>query len=243
MNETVSLVELFMKLKKRWKIIMLLTLIAPIISGCITYFLLTPIYQGTTLLLVNQKTSETQLDLSQLSDNVELINTYSVIIKSPAILGKVIDDLNLSQSVEELNQKISINSQEDSQVFSLTVEDSHAARAVEIANKMSEIFQSEIPKIMNVDNVSIISKAEVKENPTPVKPSLTFNLTISVIVGFMLGVVTALIRELMDNTLKDDEGVLSHLGLPVLGSVQRMQPRNGLNKGRKQRVRGRTVES
>lgn len=236
MNETVSLVELILKLRKRWKIILLFTIIAPIISGCITYYLLTPIYQGTTLLLVNQKTSETQIDLSQLSDNVELINTYSVIIKSPAILGKVIDDLELSQSVEELNQKISINSQENSQVFSLTVEDSNATRAVEIANTISETFQREIPKIMNVDNVSIISKAEVKENPIPVSPSLFFNLTIAVVVGLMVGMVIALIRELMDKTLKNDEDVLSHLGLPVLGS-------KGSKVGTIQKVRGSTLES
>jgi len=243
MNETVSLVELILKLRKRWKIILLFTIIAPIISGCITYYLLTPIYQGTTLLLVNQKTSETQIDLSQLSDNVELINTYSVIIKSPAILGKVIDDLELSQSVEELNQKISINSQENSQVFSLTVEDSNATRAVEIANTISETFQREIPKIMNVDNVSIISKAEVKENPIPVSPSLFFNLTIAVVVGLMVGMVIALIRELMDKTLKNDEDVLSHLGLPVLGSVQKIQPSKGSKVGTIQKVRGSTLES
>ena len=70
----------------------------------------------------------------------------------------------------QINQKITINSHENSQVFSLTVEDSNAARAVKIANSVSETFQKEIPGIMNVDNVSILAKAEFKENPTPVKP-------------------------------------------------------------------------
>ena len=243
MNETVSLVDLILKLRKRWKIILLFTMIAPMISGCITYYLLPPIYQGTTLLLVNQKTTEAQIDLSQLSDNVELINTYSVIIKSPAILGKVIDDLELSQSVDELNQKIAINSQENSQVFSLTVEDGNATRAVEIANTISETFQREIPKIMNVDNVSIISKAEGKDNPVPISPSLPFNLIIAVVVGFMVGMVTALVRELMDNTLKNDEDVLAHLELPVLGSVQKIHPSKGSKVGTIQNGRRRTLES
>ncbi|MFZ3591232.1 YveK family protein [Bacillus sp. DJP31] len=242
MNETVSLVELFMKLKKRWKIILLFTFIAPVIGGCITFFLLTPIYQGTTLLLVNQKTSETQIDLSQLSDNIELIKTYSVIIKSPAILGKVIDDLGLSQSIEELYQKVTISSQENSQVFSITVEDPSAVRAVEIANTISETFQIEIPKMMNVDNVSIISKAEVRENPTPVKPSLAFNITITIVVGFMIGVVLALLREVMDHSLKNENDVHSYLGLPVLGSVQEIHLGKGSKEGM-HGVRGRAVDS
>lgn len=73
-----------------------------------------------------------------------MINTYSVIIKSPAILGKVIGELDLGQSVDQLSEKITINSQENSQVFSLTVQDSNPTKAVEIANTVSETFQKEI---------------------------------------------------------------------------------------------------
>ena len=126
-----------------------------------------------------------------------------MIIKSPAILDKVIDDLDLTQSVDQLNQNISVNSQENSQVFSLTVTDSNASKAVEIANAVSGTFQKEIQGIMNVDNVSILAKAEVKENPTPVKPSPLLNIAIAVVVGLMAGIGLAFLLEYMDNTLKD----------------------------------------
>jgi len=222
MEETISIQDIFKTLKKRWKLIMLLTLIAALISGSISYFLLTPVYQSSTQILVNQKQSENQLDSIQIKSNIDMINTYSVIIKSPAILEKVIDELELNQSVDQLSQKITINSQENSQVFSLTVQDSNPAKAVEIANTVSSIFQKEIKDIMNVDNVSILAKAEIKENPTPVKPNPLLNIAIAVVVGLMAGIGLAFLLEYLDNTIKDEDDIERLLDLPLLGSIQKI---------------------
>ncbi|MBD8134909.1 capsular biosynthesis protein [Bacillus sp. CFBP 13597] len=222
MEETISIKDIFKTLKKRWKLILLLTLIAALVSGTISYFLLTPIYQSSTQILVNQKQSENQLDSTQIRSNIDMINTYSVIIKSPAILEKVIDELELDQSVDQLSQKITINSQENSQVFSLTVQDSNSAKAVEIANTVSSIFQEDIKDIMKVDNVSILAKAEVKENPTPVKPNPFLNIAIAVVVGLMAGIGLAFLLEYLDNTIKDEDDIERLLDLPLLGSIQKI---------------------
>ena len=232
MEDTISLFDIFNTLKKRWKLIVLITLAAALISGTISYFVLTPTYQSSTQILVNQKNTENQLDISQINSNVDLINTYSVIIKSPAILDKVIDKLNLTQNVEQLNQNISVNSQENSQVFSLTVTDKNAGTAVEIANTVSETFQKEIQGIMNVDNVSILAKAELKENPTPIKPNPLLNIAIAIVVGLMAGIGLAFLLEYLDNTLKNGYDVETYLDMPVLGSIQKI-PQNLNKKGSK----------
>lgn len=223
MEETISIKDIFKTLKKRWKLIMLLTLIAALISGTISYFFLTPVYQSSTQILVNQKQSDNQLDSTQIRSNIDMINTYSVIIKSPAILEKVIDELKLDQSVEQLSEKITINSQENSQVFSLTVQDSNPSQAVEIANTVSETFQKEIKDIMNVDNVSVLSKAEIKVNPTPVKPNPLLNIAIAIVVGLMAGIGLAFLLEFMDNTIKDEDDIERLLELPILGSIQKIK--------------------
>ncbi|MGE8017824.1 YveK family protein [Peribacillus frigoritolerans] len=222
MEETVSFKEIIQTIKKWRKLIVLLTLIAALISGTISYFLLTPVYEASTQLLVNQKREGSPLDPNQIQSNIDMINTYSVIIKSPAILEKVIDDLGLTQSVEQLNEKITINIQGESQVFSLTIEDSDPAKAVEIANKVSNTFQKEISNIMNVDNVSILAKAEMKEKPVPIKPNSLLNIAIALIVGLVAGVGLAFLLEYMDNTIKDDKDIETLLDLPVLGSIQKM---------------------
>ncbi len=244
MNDTVNLLDFFRTLKRRWKWFVFIALLVPLIGGLATTFLLTPVYQGTTMILVNQKSSENQIDLSQLQGHADLINTYGVIIKSPAILERVISDLELNQSVDELNNKIKISSMEDSQIFSLTVEDPDEAVAVKIANAVSETFKKEIANIMNIDNVSILAMADEKANPVPVKPNLFFNLIVSLAIGILTGTGAALLADMMDNTLKDSQDTADYLGLPILGSIQKME---GESKGSEHLERkwigGRRVES
>ncbi|WP_312469029.1 Wzz/FepE/Etk N-terminal domain-containing protein [Neobacillus sp.] len=222
MEETISLLDIFTILKKRWKLIFSITVLAGLISASISYFVMTPVYQASTQILVNQKNLENQLDYSLLRSNVDLINTYSVIIKTPAILSKVVNKLDFPKTVEELNQSITVNSQENSQIFSLVVRDSNAANAVEIVNTISEVFQTEIQNIMSVNNVSILAKAELKENPVPIKPNPILNIAIAVVVGLIIGIVMSFLIEFLDNTLKDDHDVETYLGLPVLGSIKKM---------------------
>lgn len=232
MQEIMSVTEILNVLKKRWKIIIMITFVAVVLTVGLTLFVLKPVYEVSTQLLVNQKNSENRFDASMLQSNVDLINTYGMIIKSPAILGEVIKKLNLKESVEQINEKITITSKENSQVFYVTVEDGSPERAVQIANSVTETFQQEIKGIMNVDNVSILAKAELKKNPTPIRPKPKLNLVIAVFIGLMLGVGISFIFEFMDTTLKSDKDVAAYLGMPVLGSVQKMKQTR--KKGRKE---------
>ncbi|WP_040203802.1 YveK family protein [Neobacillus jeddahensis] len=243
MDKAISLADVFITLKKRWKLIFLITLAVTLISGAISFFVLKPVYQASTQILVNQKSSENRLDITALQSNVDLINTYSVIIKSPVILEKVINKLDLNLSVEQLNKNISVSSQENSQVFSLTVEDGSHSKAVEIANTISTIFQEEIQNIMNVDNVSILAVAEIKEKPIPIKPNPKLNITIGVLVGLMAGLGLSFVLEFLDNTLKKEEDIGEILGMPVLGSIPKMSKSNskGRKRSKKQKFRSDTV--
>jgi capsular polysaccharide biosynthesis protein len=222
MAETISLIDILHTLKKRWRIIVLTTLVSVLVGVTLTYFILTPIYQASTQILVNQKSSENTFDYSLMRNNVDLINTYSVIIRSPAILDKVINQLDLKQDVEELEKDITITSQDNSQVFSLVVKNPDASKAVSIANTISETFQNEIKGIMKVDNVSIIAKAELKKNPDPISPIPLLNIAIAVVIGLLFGVGISLLLEYMDTSLKNDVDVAALLGLPVLGTIQDM---------------------
>jgi capsular polysaccharide biosynthesis protein len=223
MEETISLKEIALTIKKRLSLIALIAAIAVALSGIISYFFLTPVYQASTQLLVNQKSSEQPtLDVNQVRTNVEMINTYSVIIKSPTILDKVIEELNLNQSSDALTSAITVNSEQNAQVFNLTVENEDPAEAVLIANKIADTFSAEIPEIMNVDNVKILSPAVLKDNPSPIKPRPLLNITIALVVGLMAGVGLAFLLEYLDNTIKTEEDIQNILQLPVLGAIPKI---------------------
>ena len=230
MEETISLQDLFKTLKKRMLLIILLTIIAVTISGLISFLLLTPIYQSSTQILVNQEKSDvTSFNAQDIQTNLQLINTYNVIIKSPAILSKVIEQLDLNTTPSALNSQITVNNEQNSQVVNISVQDANPSVAVDIANTTANVFQSEIVKLMKVDNVSILTPAILAENPAPVKPDPILNMAIAAVIGLMLGVGIAFLLEYLDTTVKTEQDVEELLNLPILGLISPISDKEIMN--------------
>jgi capsular polysaccharide biosynthesis protein len=242
MEETISLRELFYTLRKRIWMIISIAVVATVASGIISFYVLTPIYSSSTQLLVNQEKSDQPMyNIGEIQTNLQLINTYNVIIKSPAILDLVAKELDIDVTSEQLNEKITVGSEKDSQVLSISVQDADPQMATDIANTTAKVFQNEIVKIMNVDNVSILAQAKTKENPSPIKPQPVLNMAIALVVGLMAGVGLTFLLEYMDNTIKNEMDVEKVLGLPVLGAIHTMSEKdliNGLGNKQQAEVRG-----
>ncbi|MEY2194031.1 YveK family protein [Neobacillus sp. BF23-41] len=225
MEETIDLKELLLILKKRLLLIITIVLLAGIASGLFTYFYLTPMYQSSTKLLINQ-TKEDQSSVNsanlqgQVQGNLQLIDTYNEIIKSSAILVKVAEKLNTGITVEQLISEITLASSENSQVVTIVVKDASAEQAAKIADTTAEVFQTEIVKIMKIDNVNILDYATV--NPSPVDPKPTLNIAIGIVVGLMLGIAVAFLLDYFDNTLKNEKDIERELGLPVIGMITKI---------------------
>jgi len=220
MEESISLKELFLTLKKRLSLIIIITAIATATSGIVSYFVLTPIYQSSTQILVNQSKSDQQVyNVGEVQTNLQLINTYNVIIKSPAILDKVIEKENLEMSAGALNGLVTVASEQNSQVVNISVQNEDPQKAAAIANSIATTFKEEISTIMNVDNVSILTQAQLGENPSPIKPQPALNMAIALVVGLMAGVGLAFLLEYLDNTIKNEQDIENQLGLPVLGAI------------------------
>ncbi|WP_449355146.1 YveK family protein [Virgibacillus natechei] len=222
MEETISLKEIFEVIKKRFWLIVAFILGAALIAAVVSYFVLTPTYQNSSQFLVNQSSNQDgteQFNSSDIQTNVELINTYNIIIKSPAILDNVIEELDLNMTSGALSNKLEVSSAEQSQVVTVTATDPSAEQATNIANTTVEIFQNEIPDIMNVDNVTILTEAELSGQPSPVAPNPVLNIAIAIVLGGMVGVGLAFLLEYLDNTVKSENDIEKHLQVPVLGII------------------------
>lgn len=179
MEEASSLKNLTKRVRKHRGVIAALTLLSVLAAGVTSYFLLTPVYETLAEILVDQSTGGTsQMANQNLRSTLQLINTYSGIIKSPAILDQVIKELNLEMTSGQLEDDISVSNDKHSQVMTITVRNEDPATAVKIANTTVDIFENDIKAMMKVENVSILSRASVKENPEPVLLSFRFIWTL-----------------------------------------------------------------
>ncbi|MBD2866509.1 YveK family protein [Paenibacillus oceani] len=239
-----ELKEVLQIVKRKLWIIISVVLIACLATAIFNIYFAKPIYSTSTKLIVNKSSDSSnteKLDLGSLNANIQLINTYKEILKTPAILDKVAADhpeFNLSS--EGINSRITVTSKEQSQVMTIGVQDTSHTRAVGIVNAVAEVFKQEIPRIMKVDNVTILSEAKVVQNPSPISPNIKLNMVIAVIASLLISTGLIFLLEYLDDSIKSEKDIELALGVPTLAMIRKIKKKDlkGRHKASYQRVAG-----
>ena len=147
-------------------------------------------------------------------------------MKSPIILSEVRE--NIRNAPENLEERIVIESEENSQVITIRATAGSGEMAADIADELGEVFSNEIPNLMKVDNTQILSPAFVPNAPT--EPNITRNTAIGVMIGFILSSAFVLIRHLFNKQIRTESEAEMILGIPVIASIPIFE-RQSLKKG------------
>lgn len=220
MENTLDLSKFMNAIKKNWKLIVLLPIILMLISLLVTVFLMKPKYEANTQVLVNQKEKNSELMAQEVQSNIQLVNTYSEILKSPRIIEDVAKK-NSKYSAEDIKSMLTVTTQAQSQILNVNVKNGSKKDAEKVANDIASVFSKDMPKIMNVDNVSVLSKAN--GTATKVSPILIQNLAIGLILGIIIAMMIVVLKELFDRRIRTEEDVKRELNIPVLGSIQKLK--------------------
>ncbi|WP_081012226.1 YveK family protein [Paraclostridium sordellii] len=232
MEETIDLKEYFLIIKKKAWIIALITSMAMLASGIISFFVLSPVYQTKTTLIVNSdKAPGTDVITGdQISVSQKLAVTYGEIIKSKTVLDEVANQLKIKGGYQNIEKKLTVSPVADTQILEISVEDTNPQRAADIANTIPTAFTKEVKRITKANNVEVIDKAIVPKSP--IKPNKIMNIMISAVLGIMSSLFVIFLLEYMDNKIKSPQDIEKHLGLPLLGVI----PHEGkVRKGGKRR--------
>lgn len=226
--EELDLKDIMRIIRKRIWWIVLIVILGTTAAGIISYTLLTPVYQASTKLIVNQSDDTVQyqqLSLNDINTYIRLIDTYKEIMLTPRILDRVVEkhpEFNLD--AEQLARKVNVSSVNNTQVMTVQVTDESYNRAAEIANAVSYTFQEEIPNIMRVDNVTILNEAKYSNTAKPIKPNPLLNIAIAFVVSMMAAFGLVFLLEYLDDTIKSEEDVEKALGMPTLAVIVKMKP-------------------
>ena len=219
MEETIDLREYFAIIKKRFWIIGLISVIAMVISGVISFFVLSPVYEAKSTLIVNtEKNEDTQMITGdQFNVTQKLAVTYGEIIKSRTVLEDVIKNLKLDYEYENLTDNVTVSPVKDTQIISISVQDTNPKKARDIANEIPKVFEKEVKRITKANDIQVIDKAILPENP--IKPNKIMNVAIAAVLGMMIGLFVVFLIEYLDNKIKTAQDIEKHLGLSVIGVI------------------------
>ncbi len=160
-QETVELdLQDILGVLNKWKImIVIITLVAILVAGILSFFILPPIYEAQTTLLVVQgedkKTVSASTDdlESLISDISQLpamtIKTYVEQVKNPVLLGEVVKKLELetlNYTYSTLEKMVEATSIQDTNLIKVTVQNTDPRLALSIGETLTEEFLDSISK-------------------------------------------------------------------------------------------------
>ena len=226
MEHEIDLKQIWEIMKKRWLLLTILPILMALISGAVSFYVLSPVYESSTTLIVGRKAIglEERSDLlasNVLEANRRLAKTYGEIAKSRTVREQVIAELKLALTTDQLNEKIKVRQIEDTEILEIVAADRSPKLAADIANATAQKFSAAVIEIKKVDTVSIVDTAVPPA--IPVKPKKTFNIALAFAGGLVGSYVLALLLEYLDTTISNSKEAEELLGLPVLGVILNYQ--------------------
>lgn len=212
-----ELSKIFQIFVKHLKLIFITVVLTIAVAAVGVFGIIKPKYQASSEIIVNQKLDrDAQVSEQQQvqATDLQLVNTYKSILTSQTIGNAVKSKVG---NKDYGDSSLNVYTDTSSQVIDITVTSHNAKNAARIANVTADTFKGKIKKIMNVNNVSVISKAEEAKKPISPKKGLT--LVGGALLGIVLGMFLALFIEHTEKTITDQDYIEKELGLTNLGIV------------------------
>lgn len=223
MNEEVIRIEDIVNiLIKRWKMILLITLIATIFSAIVSFFVIPPKYEVSTKVFIGKENTQVQgQDQTYDNNDVEmyqkLLKTYAEIIQTNDLIEKAVDLNNLGLKSEDILKKLKVIPAVDTQILEIQYINEDKVLAKDILDSVTTEFIKSSTELIPNGNVKIIESVKIPENP--VSPNKIMNIAIAFLLGLMISLGLSFLLEFIDNTFKNKEQMEEILGLPVLGVI------------------------
>jgi capsular exopolysaccharide synthesis family protein len=213
--------------RKRWRLILLVTL-AAIAVGALLAERRTPSYSASVTFFVSVPASR---DAGSSAFERDLLaqsraNTYVALVDEAPMANAIKQDLGLNTSPQDLLKAITVTRVPDTVLFTVTVNDPSPGYARRIINSMSIQFprfveqlergqrQTGGPAEVNVAALDIPLDATVP--PSPLR-----TMQLALLVGLILGVALAVLRESLDTTVSTPEDVQAMIEAPTLATISK----------------------
>ena len=192
-----------------WKNILAIALVAVIVGAAVfgvTLFFITPTYEATASMYINNNNSldfgSTSLEISagELTTSNSLVPAYLYILRSRTTMEDIIAEANLSYTTEELEEMITAKAVDKVAAFEVTVTSESPSEAEMIANTIAKLLPDRFAEVMDGSAVRIVDYAIIPSHRA--SPSILKNTVLGCLIGAILCAAIVILRSLLDNRSK-----------------------------------------
>ena len=217
--EEINIKDFFDYLKKY--VLLIATIIALFLIVVVIYDknIKIPMYRASTTIVLTQtnQAQETTITQNDLQINSKLVSTYSEIVKSKLVLQQVINNLNLDYTYKELYKNVYVENIQNTEILKVSVADKDKDNAAEITNKIAEVFSKEVSKIYELNNVSIIDKAQVPKDVA--NNTFKRDIVLAIFAGLFGSIALVFVIYYFDDTIKLTDTLEEEMDMPVVAKV------------------------
>lgn len=216
----IDLKVIFDVLRRNILPIILVTIIVAGMALVGSMFFLPKQYEAyATLIVNNEKKDSSPVNSGEIIAAQSLADVYAIIIKSDTVLQKVIDDLKLNITYEELSKSISVSSVNNTQVIRISMRNTDKDFAKKVIADVIDVAPGIIKDKVDAGSVKRIDDARFENDGNPVSPSLSRNTMLGALAGLVLILVIVFLKEFLNNTFKTEDDVMRTLHIPLLGVI------------------------
>lgn len=235
-------------LRKHWLVIVLLAALGAG-AGWGASQLMPERFRAETSVMVIPARGDSTVELVQGSNYVQnLVQTYTLLARSPVVLQPVIDELELDETAARLAARTDVEAPLNTVVIEIGVTDATGAAAQETADAIAGQFTDAVAEVSpegpdGQPAVRVAVIAPAREPLSPIAPNTRLNTVLGGGAGFVLGVLAALALRRFGTRLDSAEALQEAIGaVPVLGVVGRAT-QGGLVPALREHPSGRVSES
>lgn len=229
----ISIADLFGILLKRWFIILL---VAGIVGGA-TYAYLDSNYveeytSKSTIMVMNpEENLSASSSAYYYSLTITAVNDCEKLMTSRTVLYRVIDELDLDMTYNQLKNMITISNFADSHVIEVSVKSGDPVLAKQIVDLICKKGAAMIEDYIEFATAKVIDEGTLNN-----VPSNTVGIEVAMLFGFAAALIVFgifVLSRMQDDRISTQEDVEQYLGLSVLGVIPYSDVKQSKKKGRR----------
>nr|WP_232530727.1 polysaccharide biosynthesis tyrosine autokinase [Microlunatus antarcticus] len=209
-------------LRLRWWLVAGLAVLGAVL-GLAAYLLTPAVYASTVTFYVSVPPTGGGSSATSTQYAQAKVSSYVSLVRSEEVARRVVADQKLTASPSSVASTITASAQLNTTLLTVTVQTGSPERSATIARGVADTFGPLVDELDNAGRPAQVIGVDVVSGPTvassPVSPDLKKFFALGLLAGLVLGALLAVLRDLLDVTVRSSTTAAEVVGAPTLAVV------------------------